>query len=112
MQIFKKAKKDDSLEQRISALEGKISTLRIEWASFKRRYEGAIEGLPNVARQELLNLAEENTIHAVAMYQDKLFHTKLVADETAELRRKKRSLERAIKDVDAALAGLKTNKEE
>ena len=112
MQIFKKAKKDDSLEQRISALEVKISTLRIEWANFECRYKGAIEGLPNVARQELLNLAQENTIQAVAIYQDKQFYTKLVADETAELRCKKRILERAIKDVDAALAGLKTDKKE
>lgn len=112
MQIFKKAKKDDSLEQRISALEVEISTLRFEWASLRRKYEGAIDGLPNVARHELLNLARSESLRAVTIYQDKEFYTKLVADETAELRNKKRMLDRAIKDVDAALAGLKTDKKE
>ena len=33
MQIFKKAKKDDSLDQRVRALEDKITTLRFEWDS-------------------------------------------------------------------------------
>lgn len=112
MQIFKKAKKDDSLDQRVRALEDMISTLRFEWHSLKCRYDAAIEGLPSVARQELLGLAQSESIRAIAIYQDKEFYTKLVADQTAELRCKKRELERAIKDVDAALAGLKTDNKE
>ena len=112
MQIFKKVKNDDSLEQRIISLEGEISTLRLEWASFKRRYEGAVEELPSVARIELLNLARQKSIYAATTYRDKEFYTKLIADETAELKNKKCMLEQAIKDVDAALAGLKTDKKE
>ena len=111
MQIFKKTKKENSIDARLSVLEGDMQQLKYEWESFKLKYTGSVENLQGVCRSELMRLAQHESISAAVKYRDKEFYTKLVADETKELKGKKYMLDRAISAIDAALAEVEKVKE-
>ena len=110
MQFFKNHKKELNTEQRISRLEEDMLTIKLEWESLKNKYNNISESLPNVCRDALMELAQNQSIYAATKYREKEFLTKLVADETKELKAKRANLKRAIEQADLALASLEKAK--